>query len=78
MNYEIEKNIPLPDKKPAAPPYPVDKMEVGDSIVVEMRDVQKVGYHGKKIGRKFRYCRLSTEEADKRNLRFAYRVWRVE
>jgi len=33
----IEKNVPMPVRRKSLPPLPLPKMEVGDSIVVEMK-----------------------------------------
>ena len=44
--FEIEKNVPLPDRMDAGkkPFYPFGEMSVGDSILVPTDAAERVGY----------------------------------
>jgi hypothetical protein len=41
MAYEIEKGVPVPEKgRPYKVKYPIAKMEIGDSFVIEADDAK--------------------------------------
>ena len=77
MKFEIEKNIPIPPKKVGKPKKYgiVDKMEIGDSILVPTRN-QAIGCNNRArtIGYKMTIRKAHGVLATPN----AYRIWRVK
>jgi len=78
MEYLIEKNVPIPERRPGRPPiYPFSMMAVGDSIFIADPDAKKAkaaacGTGNKRKGKRFRSRRLTEND------QCGVRIWRVE
>lgn len=76
--YEIEKNIPIPERKaPDMEKYGFSKMELGDSIFIPCSEENKLNffspasYYGKRNNIKFT-CRFIKEKPT------GIRIWRIK
>ena len=63
MSYEIQKNVPVPDRKHWREKYPFARMEVGDSFLVPIAE----GVNTEEIHRRLGAARSSTARAVLRN-----------
>ena len=74
MTYEIEKGIPLPEKKPREK-YPFRKMEVEDSVFIggkEPKQAPTMLRSARKAGMEFVY------ERSEKNGESGLRFWRIK
>ena len=78
MEYLIEKNVPMPERRLGRPPiYPFSTMEVGESVFIADPKANGAkssacGTGNKRKGKRFSSRRLT--ENDQRGVR----IWRVE
>lgn len=75
MHFKIEKGVPAPATRKRAPKYPFDKVDVGDSFTVRVRDEDAMrslrsaaSRYGRVYKMQFRVHRMSKHEA---------RCWRI-
>ena len=70
-DFKIEKNVPLPEDRPAATKYPFGQMEVGDSFAVDPSQATRVRnaacYHARNHGAKFSILKNGEK----------FRCWRI-
>lgn len=71
--FKIEKGIPLPPVRKRLIKYPLDKMEVGDSILVCEPDPSRIRSTIWQFGRRNKIKFVSRAEHEG-----AIRIWRVE
>lgn len=69
MNYEIEKNIPIPENPQSAAPDKLDMLEVGDSILAPRASQCRLTSYGNKYRMK-----LKSRKVDESTIR----IWRVK
>lgn len=75
MSFEIEKNVPMPEKH-VRWKYPFDQMEVGDSFFVVNKDTTQMSALCKRAGKRLT-ARFTTAKAE-RGAEVGVRVWRME
>ena len=70
--FKIEKNVPIPERFGRCKRYPFEKMEVGDSFLAPLDQIESARqssyYWARKHGRKYKTQRQEN----------GFRIWRIE